>query len=189
MAAFLWIWGSFLEILNFFILELFFHYFLSFGEFLLFFQNSHFSRHFFSKCPANTGKPQKTHFRDNKIQNVSQIHDGRQNSRFVSGFISRINTQNWTWSRMVPIQCYVYNNFRDNGIINANKSKMFTKNHGLAYKGGYIIYLGGHWNHVGGYLTIAHSFERIYMFFITYLLFAGIRVFRHYYFLASQWLL
>jgi hypothetical protein len=67
---------------------------------------------------------------------------------YNSEFISRINTQNCTWRWMVSIQCYMYNNFPENGIINANKSKMVTKNHVLAYKGGHIIYLGGHWKHI-----------------------------------------
>ncbi len=36
-----------------------------------------------------------------------------------------------------------------------------TKNHGLAYKGGHIIYLGGHWNHAGAYITIRKHIDAL----------------------------
>jgi hypothetical protein len=37
---------------------------------------------------------------------------------YNSEFISRINTQDRTWKCMVSIQCYMYNKFRENEIIN-----------------------------------------------------------------------
>ena len=113
LAALLWIWELFLEILNIF-WKYIFIIFCLLGNFC-FFPKFEFSIHFFQYNILYITISGITKFKMSaKSKMAGKIHVLAYNSEFIS----QINTQNCTWTCMVSIQCSMYNNIRENGIIN-----------------------------------------------------------------------